>query len=156
MINMLKNINNNFEEKLKKIGLIISIINLIFVIGYFCFFLVSIFSEIMNAEAGSASGWFIFILPVFIGIYAFVCIPDILCLIFSILIKKENKTLFPILNIISAIIGFLIINSELYDDFFGGYEQVYYINNIFKTLIVLCNIFLLTQFNKNNKIANNI
>lgn len=141
-------VNNDYKiianSKFSIIGLVISILNTAYCIITVGVIAVTLFGEIFSARTGNASGWFLFVAPFFVALYFASCIPDFLCLVFSILYKKKNKIKFLILTIILAIIGCLIMNSQLMKELlYGSMHTIIYIYTAFKGVIVVYNVILL-------------
>lgn len=148
------NLNQNIIEvkkdsvlKAKMIGLIISILNIVFCIIAFCIFTVELFSSLCHSESGS--GLFILFVPVIIAIYALAYIPDVLCLIFSFLNyqEKKKKKRLTILIIVFSLIGYMIMDSQ----FRSAWLLDSRLTNIYamlKIIMIIYNIILLILINK--------
>ena len=111
---------NNKDVKFSNIGMTISILNMAYCGIYFAITIGMIIENLFVALAsgGTGSGWFLFVVPIYLLLYCCTFIPDSICLIFSILYKIKKKFIFLIIILIFAVIGTLIMNSFLTDDFF--------------------------------------
>ena len=66
-----------------KAGLVVSIINYAFCLISICVVIGIFISQLVNIETGSSSGWFLFMVPVAIGMYILSCVPDTLSFLFA-------------------------------------------------------------------------
>ena len=140
-------------KKSSVVGLTISYLNIIYCIIVAGIFAIILFNQIFSAKAGSASGWFLFVAPILIAIFILACIPDILCLLFSIIYKEKRKNKFLALTIIFAAIGIILFNSKLMDELIFGFmhnNTIMYIYSAFKIMIIIYNAILLIM---NKRIA---
>lgn len=135
------------NKNLTKIEIIISIINFLFCLISCCIVTGSYFSQIFNSD-GSSSGWFLFIIPIIVGVYILAFIPDTLCLLFSFLYNSKKKKVFPILIIIFSIVGCIIMNSALITELLIGMNILQLIYTVFKIIIIFYNIIILILFKK--------
>ena len=136
------------NKNLTKIELIISIINSLFCLISVCIVTGSYFSQIFNSETGSSSGWFLFIIPIIVGMYILAFIPDALCLLFSFLYNSKKKKVCPILIIIFSIVGCIIMNSSLINELLIGMNFLQLIYTVFKIIIIFYNIIILILYKK--------
>ena len=142
----------NNSSKLPNIGLIISILNIVYCLISFVILSITLINEVFSAESGGASGWFLILFPIVLAIYFMACIPDFLCWLFSFKYQQKNKIKFLILIIIFSIIGCLIMNSQLMNElFYGTMHTIIYIYTIFKIVIIIYNVILFIIAKRNNK-----
>lgn len=143
--------SNDNSVSTNKIELIISITNFVFCLVLICIVTINFFSQLVNSETGSSSGWFLFVMPIIISIYFLACVPDALCLLFSSLNNSKKKIIFPILVIIFSIIGCIIMNSNLITELLTGLNILQLIYTIFKITLIIFNIITIILYKKQVK-----
>ncbi len=136
------------KSKALTIGLIFSILNLVFCLLSISIFTYLVFESIFTAETGAASGWFLLVGPVIILMYACSFFPDVLYIIFATLSFVKPKSIFIILTIISLVFGFILSNGEMT----AGYlTYLPIINKVIKVLLIIYNVALLILINVKKK-----
>ena len=127
-----------------KAGLVVSIINYAFCLISICVVIGIFISQLVNIETGSSSGWFLFMVPVVIGMYILSCVPDTLSFLFALLLNAKKKMAYPLLIIICSIVGCFIMTSALMTELLVGFGIIQWVYTIFKIIIILLNMVILS------------